>query len=240
MCCREAAHGRAYIWVFAIAQAQFALWSFRNPGRSFKEFYAESVANALTGKEQHPSLGPNLKSGGINLARQTFHILVRQGIRPSDTLVDYGCGTLRVGSLLIEHLEPDRYIGMDIDQRILAVGRSQLPTELIDSKRPVLEVISPESLSRVAARQPRWVCSKGVLQHVPPEELDEFFANLSCLIQAGATGLLFSQLGRKCKRVAVKKWLYDFDHLQGAAKRHDMELEWVGRKEGFMRLRKAA
>jgi hypothetical protein len=105
--------------------------------------------------EQHPSLGPDLKPGGTSGALNTFNKIVSQGIRPSDTLVDYGCGTLRVGSLFIEHLEAGHYIGMDIDQRILAAGLNQLPAELVESKRPTLEVISPDSLARVAARQPR-------------------------------------------------------------------------------------
>jgi hypothetical protein len=49
-----------HLFGLLLSKAQFALWTLRNPGNSFKEFYAESVVNALTGKEQHPSLGPNL------------------------------------------------------------------------------------------------------------------------------------------------------------------------------------
>jgi hypothetical protein len=56
----------------------------------------------------------------------------------------------------------------------------------------------------VAARKPRWVCSKGVLQHVPREELDEYFAGLSPLIHAGATGLLFSHIGPESRRMSLK------------------------------------
>jgi Histidine-specific methyltransferase, SAM-dependent len=220
-----------------LSRAQFALWSFRNPGASFKEFYADSVTDALTGKEQHPSLGPHVKSGGSSGALNTFNKLVSQGIRPSDTLVDFGCGTLRIGSLFIEHLEADRYIGMDIDQRILAAGLSQLPAKLVESKRPTLEVISAESLARVAARQPRWVCSKGVLQHVPPQELNEFFGNLSRLIHAGAIGLLYSAASSQSKRIGVKAWVHDIDDLQAAAQRQGMKFDKLRyRAGGLMRL----
>ena len=131
------------------------------PALPLKSSMLTALQTPFLGKEQHPSLGPHLKPGGTSGALNTFNKLVSQGIRPSDTLVDYGCGTLRVGSLFIEHLEAGHYIGMDIDQRILADGLNQLPAELVESKRPTLEVISPDSLARVAARQPRWVCSKG-------------------------------------------------------------------------------
>jgi hypothetical protein len=82
-------------------------------------------------------------------------------------------------------------------------GGASSPTNIVETKRPTLEVISKESLARVAARKPRWVCSKG-LQHVPPEELDEYFAGLSPLIHAGATGLLFSHIGPESRRMSLK------------------------------------
>ena len=100
----------------------------------------------------------------------------------------------------------------------LPLGASQLADDIVETKRPTLEVITKESLARVAARKPRWVCSKGVLQHVPPEELDDYFASLSPLIHAGATGLLFSQIEPESRRVSVKTWAHDFDQLHATAK----------------------
>jgi len=110
----------------------------RNPGRSFKEFYADRVAKYLNSGKRHPSLGLNLKLGAIEKAPGTFAKLVTQGIQPNDTVVDYGCGTLRVGTFFIEFLDADRYVGMDIDRRILETGRNRLPPALFDSKRPSL------------------------------------------------------------------------------------------------------
>src|SRR6476469_7712108 len=101
-------------------------------------------------------------------------------------------------------------------------GRGQLADDIVETKRPTLEVISKESLARVAARKPRWVCSKGVLQHVPPEELDEYFAGLSPLIHAGATGLLFSHIGPESRRMSLKTLAHDFDRLHATAKGHGM------------------
>ncbi|MGB3035911.1 MAG: hypothetical protein WBB72_00805, partial [Methyloceanibacter sp.] len=90
-----------------------------------------------------------------------------------------------------------RYIGLDIDQRILAAGRGQLADDIVETNRPTLEVISEESLARVAARKPRWVCSKGVVQHVPPEELDEYFAGLSLSSMPGPPACYFRISGQK-------------------------------------------
>ena len=78
--------------------------------------------------KSHSSLGPNLKPGCIASARRTFERLLTYGIRPDETVVDYGCA-LRLGAFFIDYLEPDRFIGLDIDQRILAAGRGQLADE---------------------------------------------------------------------------------------------------------------
>jgi cyclopropane fatty-acyl-phospholipid synthase-like methyltransferase len=220
--------------------AQFGLWSLRNPGLSFTQFYAECAANSLATNKSHSSLGPNLRPGRIASARRTFERLLTYGIRRDDTVVDYGCGTLRLGALFIEYLETDRYIGLDIDQRILAAGRGQLADDIVETKRPILEVISKESLARVAARKPRWVCSKGVLQHVPPEELDEYFAGLSPLIHAGATGLLFSHIGPESRRMSLKTWAHDFDRLRATAGDHGMQLGKLKWRGSFMELRAAS
>src|SRR6266446_8468342 len=42
-----------------------------------------------------------------------FRFLVDQGLAPSETFVDVGCGALRGGVKLIRYLAPDRYLGID-------------------------------------------------------------------------------------------------------------------------------
>ena len=117
--------------------AQFGLWSLKNPGLSFKQFYADCAANSLATNKSHASLGPNLRPGRAASARRTFERLLTYGIRPDDTVVDYCCGTLRLGALFIEYLEADRYIGLDIDQSILTAGREQLADNIVEpSARP--------------------------------------------------------------------------------------------------------
>src|SRR5262245_60024883 len=91
-------------------RAKFYLWYLRNPGRSFKTCYADSVVNSISSGKEHASLGANLKRSGAG----TFAWLLAQGIQPNDLVVDYGCGTLRIGGQLIKFLEAERYVGLDI------------------------------------------------------------------------------------------------------------------------------
>lgn len=204
-----------------------AIWLRENPGASFQKFYVESVLGALAGQKEHASLGSKLKPGSIEKARRAFAQLLAQGIRPSDTVVDYGCGTLRLGTFFIEFLEPDRYIGLDIDDRILSFGRGSLSDELVAAKRPVLALISAESLARIAAKQPQWIFSKGVVQHVPPEDLDSYFEKLALLIHAGATGLISGKFRENTERISDKTWIYAFSHLKAAAALHGLACDKI-------------
>ena len=210
-----------------VPSSRFMIWSLRHPGGTFQEFYAETVVDCLHGKKGHNSLGPNVKQARIESAQQAFGRLIERGVRPGDIFVDYGCGTLRLGKLFIDYLEADRYFGLDIDERILGAGRGQLSPDVLAAKRPVLEVISPKSLARIADKRPRWVCSKGVLQHVPPDQLDSYFASLATLMDTGATGFLNAKLGSKKKRITPRTWVYEFERLQDAAARRDLESERV-------------
>ena len=218
-------------------QIKFAIWSLRHPGGSFKNFYVDSVVGSLDGEKGHNSLGPRIKKERIEGAQRAFDSLVALGVRPGDLFVDYGCGTLRLGALFIEYLEPDRYFGFDIDERILTAGRARLFPTLIEAKRPALEVISAESVARVAAKRPRWVCSKGVLQHVPPNEMNEYFGSLAPLLHAGADGFLNARLGSKLKRIAPKTWVYEFEWLQQAAALHGLRLERLSEMRSLMSLK---
>ena len=76
----------------------------------------------------------------------------------------------------IDYLDADRYVGLDIDDRIIAAGRDHLPADLVEAKRPVLEVISPESLARAAAYA--WIFSNG-FSACAAGPFDAYFTNLA-------------------------------------------------------------
>lgn len=48
--------------------------------------------------------------------------LREQGLKPSDTVLDVGCGCLRTAVRLLQYLEPGRYVGVDQDASLIAAG----------------------------------------------------------------------------------------------------------------------
>jgi SAM-dependent methyltransferase len=71
--------------------------------------------------------------------------LVEQGLTPDMQFLDVGCGALRAGRLLVDHLEPGHYYGIDIGADVLQIGYDE---ELADAQRARL----PEKNLRVTDR----------------------------------------------------------------------------------------
>jgi SAM-dependent methyltransferase len=62
------------------------------------------------------------------------------GLLPGNRLLDLGCGPLQGGEAFIRYLEPDRYVGVDHRQEVIAVGREQIARFQLQDKRPQLLV----------------------------------------------------------------------------------------------------
>ena len=64
----------------------------------------------------HPTLGDKLVASEYGASGRGFlKRLLDCGLEPHDTIVDYGCGTLRIGVNVIDYLDPGRYWGFDFN-----------------------------------------------------------------------------------------------------------------------------
>lgn len=178
------------------------------------------VLEKIEAGKAHASLGPQLKEGSAQRAKVTFDRLIERGVEPSHYVVDLGCGTLRIGALLIDFLDPERYVGLDLDQRLLDVGREMLPAELVERKRPALWVVAPESLAAVGALEPHWIFAKGVLQHVSPGELATFFGNIALMARDRTTIVIqTSKLLDTPRRLSSRSWAHSLVDLEAQARK---------------------
>ena len=62
--------------------------------------------------------------GGLwdEIGRLQFEFLVANGLAPSSTLVDVGCGCLRGGIHFVSYLDDNLYFGIDSNLSLLDVG----------------------------------------------------------------------------------------------------------------------
>jgi SAM-dependent methyltransferase len=185
----------------------YEAWLKRHPDGTYGQFYISTIEPHLDGEgESHSTLGPHpkwQKRGDAVLRR-----LIALGLRPGDLVVDYGCGTLREGVHLIRHLDRGRYVGLDIDERVLAAGRRLAGPALLAGKEPRLAVAAPAVIAQIAAGKPDWIVSSYVISQMPPDSVDAYLDNLSQLLEGGGKALLQMRLAWRNKQYAKTGWYH--------------------------------
>lgn len=69
--------------------------------------------------------------------REVLELLQRHGLKPNHYLLDFGCGSLRVGRWLIEYLNADRYFGIDPEKWLIEEAKAkEIPAEVWETKSP--------------------------------------------------------------------------------------------------------
>lgn len=179
--------------------------------------YIARIMPRIDAGKLHPTLGPKLKPGAAESAQRFVDKLCARGMLPTHKVIDFGCGTLRIGAPLIDFLEADCYVGFDLDQRLLDLGLASLPNGLAERKRPLLLVISEQSIARGGNIIPDYLFSMGVVQHVPPEELGVYFRNVGALAHRGTdVAIQVSQLIDIPVRRSKNSWRHSLKSIEAS------------------------
>jgi SAM-dependent methyltransferase len=71
------------------------------------------------------------------IAAMTFNLLTTLGLRQHHSLIDIGCGSLRIGRLLIPYLNRGKYFGVEPHEWLVAEGiKCELGETSVEVKRP--------------------------------------------------------------------------------------------------------
>src|SRR6059058_309226 len=84
------------------------------------------------------------------IAAMTFNLLTTLGLRQHHSLLDIGCGSLRIGRLLIPYLNRGKYFGVEPNEWLVEEGvRRELGETLVQIKQPTFFFSdSPDAVAR--------------------------------------------------------------------------------------------
>jgi len=196
-------------------------WKLLNPNGTFADFYAWQITKKLDKGRAHRTLGAKQFEQDIIIGQAPVHTkqtlvqrrpneitdhVIEIGLKPHHTLVDFGCGSLRVGQPLIEWLDPNKYWGMDVTDRFFNDGLTLLDKDVLANKNPQLRVINQQSLLEVKQAKPDFIMSIAVLKHVPLNELDGYFDKLCGMMHEQTILSLTFSASETEKRIAGKSW----------------------------------
>jgi hypothetical protein len=222
-----------------------------DPDMTMSEFYARTRIWIINSRLAHETLGPriggrtepNMRGRMIDTpaaklrGRRHFDKIAALGLTAEDTVVDFGCGTLRVGRHFVDYLKPHAYWGLDINDDILNLGHRMLGPGRVRDKCPNILKITGENLSAIRAAQPRFIVSTSVIIHVPPEDIENFCRQIAGLgNDRTAYYLTFSAMGRSA-RTSGTYWCYAPAELAAIFQRllpgHEITTAFGGTKGRF-------
>lgn len=104
------------------------------------------------------------------IAATTFSLLCELGLRGSDTLTDVGCGSLRLGRLLIPYLNQGNYTGIEPNSWLVHEGVSkEVGQDLIRIKKPTFSFRS--DARDVKSDSQDFVLAQSIFSHCGPDLL---------------------------------------------------------------------
>ena len=138
--------------------------------------------------DRRAAIDPHEAVGGFwdELGGLQFEFLLKQGLKPQNTLLDIGCGSLRAGRLIIRHLEPGHYTGLDMSEGILAAARRLVESEGLSEKAPLLLRSDGALDFSFVSRRFDYLLAQSVFTHLPPASIEQCLANLHKAMHEGS------------------------------------------------------
>ena len=122
------------------------------------------------------------------VAAMTFNLLTTLGLRQHHSLLDIGCGSLRIGRLLIPYLNRGKYFGVEPNEWLVDEGiRRELGKSLVEIKRPTFFFSdSPDTIAQ-AKISFDFALAQSIFSHCGLDLIKGWLSAISCsLAQNGA------------------------------------------------------
>jgi hypothetical protein len=198
------------------------VWRLFHPGGTPEEYYARSIAGRVE-RGDHPAIGAQARS--VRAPTELLDILLTHGLKPEHVVVDFGCGSFRLGKALIQYLVPGHYWGLDVIDAFLASGMALLGPELAAEKRPNPRVISDANLAETAAAKPDFIVSWHVCSKVPPSRLDDYFGKIVGLMGPRSLALVHFPESAQRLRQSRFSWSESREAIAAALRQLDPSLD---------------
>lgn len=152
--------------------------------RATNPYYDESFLRRLNNGKSHRALiGGNWDEMG-DLQRD---FLISQGLQPNHRLLDIGCGALRLGSKVVDYLDPAGYCGCDLVTELIDLGYDQELTAEQRLRLPRTNLWTTDRFDLGPMASPAdFAMAQSVFSHLPPAYLRLCLSNLAEKTMPGA------------------------------------------------------
>jgi SAM-dependent methyltransferase len=165
-------------------------------------------------------LGLGLKPGGPHyrayvgppedydlIAAMTFNLLTTLGLRQNHSLLDVGCGSLRIGRLLIPYLNRGKYFGIEPAEWLVTAGiKHELGEAVVETKRPTFFFTDSPGILARANISFDFALAQSIFSHCGLDLIKGWLSAISrSLAQNGALVATFLPGEEDCQQTG---WVY--------------------------------
>ena len=185
-------------------------------------FYSDLQNKKVRAGEAYP------RGRGIGEAQIEF--LQRQGLDPSDRVLEIGCGDLRGGRHLISYLNKGNYTGMDISEEAVKQGWITLRSYGLMDKTPSLLVNDDLKLDEFENQTFERIFANSVLTHLPEEQIAELFSNLEEVLSPNGQACLSYHQASEHKAIKSNNisssnlYKFPFEQLRNLGEEHGLRV----------------
>lgn len=162
-----------------------------NPGVSYAAYAVALEAESVSKNQAHATLGLNITDRSKIQGEETYsYISSILNVKETDRVLEYGCGSLRVGAGFINRLEDEGFFGMDVVREFYDLGCKRLGDETIQSKKVRFHLIDEEGVRCGEAFQADHIYASAVIFHIHPDDIEQGAQNLVRLASKPGAKLL--------------------------------------------------
>jgi SAM-dependent methyltransferase len=203
---------------------EFLEYKRNDPSMTFARYFMEREARGVKEGGKHHSLGHNLRGADGETvsfweagARKAGKIMRSASLKPDSRVIEYGCGSLRMGAHFIRYLDRDCFWGLDVVSAFYEIGRQLIGPDLLHEKSPRFDVIEEPVVAEAEKFGADLVFSSAVCVHVHPDEAQGYFRNLSRLCRKPGARLIFDAvLSETTLRYGHRSWARPLDQIVAA------------------------
>ena len=219
--------------------------SIRLRNRDHVSYYREVMRHDVA-ENPRGAVGTPSRERWLALGKLQYDYLCEHGLRAVHDVLEIGCGNLRAGWRLIEHLEPGRYTGIDISPDVLLAANDTVEEFGLQDRDARLTLVRDLRFGWLPDARFDVIHAHSVFSHCPPEVILECFDHVGRILRPdGLFDFTFNATQGKEHHVLHEDYYYRPENLLRAARARGFEAtfmdDWEGRhKQSKIRLRHAA